>query len=63
MRFTFEGGYKVDYTVSVNEAMGGITITLKTDKGDMNAVAASTHQVPERVENLFEVLYPKKSVS
>lgn len=55
----------MDYTVSVNEIMGGTKVVVTKDKPEANdipleAFAAQPHQVPQRVKDLFEVIYPKK---
>ena len=50
----------MDYTVSVNEIVGGTKVVIKTEHGPLEAFAVQPQQVPQRVKDLFEVLYPKK---
>jgi hypothetical protein len=55
----------MEYTVKVENVVGGYKIELVDSKeakdnfGALPAYAAQSHQIPQRVKNLFEVLYPK----
>ena len=44
-----------EHVVLIEEVTGGIKIAI----GKMTAFAAQQHQIPQRVKDLFEVLYPK----
>lgn len=50
----------MDYKVTVTDIMGGTKVVVNTESGTLEAFAAQPHQVPQRVKDLFEVLYPKK---
>lgn len=46
----------MEYKVTIEDVVGGT----KVEIGDLTAFAAQPHQIPQRVKDLFEVLYPKK---
>jgi hypothetical protein len=52
------------YTVNIDEVVGGFKIEIEDETEDetrdMMAFAALPHQVPQRVKDLFEILYPRK---
>jgi len=51
----------VEYTVKVEEVLGGIKVELLGSNIDMDliAVAAKSHQIPHAVKGLLEIVYPK----
>jgi len=45
-----------EHVVVIEEVAGGIKLAI----GTMIAFAAQPHQIPQRVKDMFELLYPKK---
>jgi len=52
----------MEYTVKIEDVFGGTKIELigAFQVRTLTAFAARDRQVPQRVKDLFEVLYPKK---
>jgi hypothetical protein len=62
----------MEYTVRIGDVVGGTKVevwethkrspegTISIESGPFVAFAAQPHQIPQRVKELFEVLYPKK---